>query len=45
MKCMYCKHWKKEDNVVDDEYTYGWCDKFEWGMYGGDPMCVDFEHK
>ena len=45
MECKYCKHFKKESKDVDDDNAFGWCDKCEWGSYGSDPICVDFEHK
>lgn len=46
--CKNCKHWdseKKGDDHVDDDETYGWCKINEYGCYGADGMCADFEEK
>lgn len=45
MKCKSCKHWKNESEGIDDENAFGWCNKCEWGSYGSDPLCEDFERK
>lgn len=45
--CRYCKHWHKTNDCsdVEDENAYGNCDTNEWGSYGSDPMCVDFDER
>ena len=43
--CCHCKHWHKESDDVPDENAYGDCDINEWGYYGSDPMCVNFNEK
>lgn len=45
MKCKNCKHWHKDKNSsnIEDEAAWGVCDIIEWGSYGSDSICTDFE--
>lgn len=45
--CMNCKHWRREGDYkeIQDEDYFGLCVINEYGCYGSDPLCVDFEEK
>lgn len=45
--CKNCKHWHKDKDSddVNDDAAWGECDVNEWGSYGSDSICVDFEEK
>lgn len=43
--CKNCRHWHKTDSDVDDDNAYGGCDLHDWGSYGSDPMCADFDER
>lgn len=43
--CAHCKHWHNEYEEVEDENSYGPCDINEWGCYGSDPMCADYDER
>lgn len=43
--CCHCKYWWKKGACLADEKGYGVCDINEWGCYGSDPACGDFEEK
>lgn len=43
--CCHCKYWWKKEASLVDEKGYGDCDINEWGSYGSDPACGDFEEK
>ena len=43
--CKNCRHWHAYHPDVSDDNTFGSCDINEWGSYGSDPMCVEFEEK
>ena len=45
--CKNCKHWErgKKNNLADDSEIYGWCKFNEYGCYGADAICADFEEK
>lgn len=45
MKCMHCERWRNESPGIPDEDAYGWCEICEWGCYGSDLSCNDFEMK
>lgn len=47
MKCKNCKHWHKDKNSsnMEDDATWGECDINEWGSYGSDCICTDFENR
>lgn len=45
LACKNCKYWHKESDDVDDDAAFGVCDITEFGSYGSDPICVDFEEK
>ena len=45
--CKNCKHWHKAEDSLDvkDEDAYGNCDINEWGCYGSDSICTEFDER
>ena len=45
--CKNCKHWHKAEDSLDvkDEDAYGNCDINEWGCYGREAFCTEFDER
>ena len=43
--CANCKSWHKTDDEVSDENGYGSCGINEYGCFGSDSICADFEER
>lgn len=45
--CKNCEHWTKDKDSSDvmDDAAFGNCTENEWGSYGSDPMCMNFDER